>query len=321
MSSHATPYDDDDDYRPRHRSPSRRRSRDYSPDYHSGGSRMTGAIPAPVIAPPYDGPTPFYPPPAPRNNPNNSLQVPYSPARPRSQPPLSRDRDRSRDGSRDRRDRSRDRRADRDRRDRDKDKDRDAADSEDDDRDRPTSPLGKAKSVMQNTFSDSTSGLGVGVMGAIIGGLAAREATEAASRKANAKGGGGRSRRGSDANQGAALLSTLVGAAVGGLGANALEKRIEKSRNKTKDEQGRWERKFGRDAAKDDGGRREKDGPPPRDRSRDRERERRERERAVDMEEGRAGGRVERRRGDYYDDDSEPDYVYDQRHRRRRSED
>ncbi|KAH8906754.1 hypothetical protein BR93DRAFT_968325 [Coniochaeta sp. PMI_546] len=315
MSSQGGPYydDGDDDYRPRHRSPSRR-SRDYSPDYHSGGSRMTGAIPGPTIVPvaPYDGPTPFYPPPP--RNPNNSLQVPYSPTRPRSQPPFSRDRDRdrSRDRSRDRRDRSRDRRDRRDR-DKDKDKDRDTDDSEAD-HDRLRSPLGKAKHIMQHTFSDSTSGLGVGVMGAIIGGLAAREATEAATRKA--KGGHSHSRRASDASQGAALLSTIVGAAVGGLGANALEKRIEKSRSKTKEEQGKWEKKFGKDG-KDDG-RRERDGG--RDRSRDRDRERRERERAIDMEEGRAGGRVERRRGDYYDDDSEPDYVYDQRPRRRRSE-
>ncbi|KAB5585766.1 hypothetical protein GE09DRAFT_1234428 [Coniochaeta sp. 2T2.1] len=305
MSSRA--YDDDDDYRPRHRSPTRR-SRDYSPDYHSGGSRMTGAIPAPppivpVVAP-YDGPTPFYPPP-PRNT-NNSLQVPYSPTRPRSQPPFSRDRDRSRD-------RSRDRRGDRDRRDRrDKDKDRDT----DSDDDRPKSPLGKAKHIMSHTFSDSNSGLGVGVMGAIIGGLAAREATEAAGRKG--KGGGGHSRRASNANDGAALLSTIVGAAVGGLGANALEKRIEKSRSKTKDEQGKWEKKWGKDG-KDGDARTGRDGSG-RDRSRDRERERRERERALDMEEGRVGVRGDRRRGDYHENDSEPDYVYDRRPRRRRSE-
>lgn len=312
MSSYGRSYDDDDDYRPRHRSPSRR-SRDYSPDYHSGGSRMTGAIPAPVVT--YDGPTPFYPP-QPRAS-NTSLQVPYSPTRPRSQPPLSRDRDlsRSRDASRDvRRDRSSDRR---DRRDKSRDRDRDRDDnSEGSDRDRPRSPLGKAKHMVHNTFSDSTSGLGVGVMGAIIGGLAAREATEAATRRAAAKGGSSRSRRTSDASQGAALLSTIVGAAVGGLGANALEKRIEKSRGKTKEEQGKWEKKFGKDGKED--GRREKDAGS--DRSRDRDRERRERERALDMEEGRAGGRVERRRGDYYDDESEPDYVYDQRPRRRRSE-
>lgn len=110
-------------------------------------------------------------------------------------------------------------------------------------------------------------------------------------------------------------MSTIVGAAVGGLGANALEKRIEKSRSKTKDEQGRWEKKWGREA-KDSGDRRERDVG---DRSRDRERERRERERAVDMEEGRAGGGGGSRR-DYYDDDSGPDYVYDRRPRRRRSE-
>ncbi|KAJ9157028.1 hypothetical protein NKR19_g3940 [Coniochaeta hoffmannii] len=278
---------DDDDYRPQHRSSSRR-SRDYSPDYHSGGSHMSGAIPPPHIVP-YDGVTPFYPPP--HNPGGNALQVPYSPARPRSQPPLYRDRDRSRSRSRDRRGR------------RDRDRGRDS-DSEDDRprRERPRSPLDQARHIVQNTFSDSTSGLGVGVMGAIIGGLAAREATEAATRKG---GKGGRSRRGSDNsnNQGAALLSTIVGAAVGGLGANALEKRIEDSKNKAKDEQGRWEKKWGKKGGGVGDGR---------ERSRERARERRERERALDMEEGRAGGW----RRDY-DYDSEPDYVHDRPMRRR----
>ncbi|KAK3293505.1 uncharacterized protein B0H64DRAFT_376407 [Chaetomium fimeti] len=41
------------------------------------------------------------------------------------------------------------------------------------------SPLHKAHSLLSNTFTPSTSGLGVGVLGAIVGGLAAREASEA----------------------------------------------------------------------------------------------------------------------------------------------
>lgn len=237
---------------------------------------MAGAIPAPpaVTAGPYDGPSPFYPPPS-RTNPNNSLQVPYSDARPRSQPPLYRDRDR---------------RGRRDRRDRDSDRD---YDSENDSDHRPRTPLGKAKQFMENNFSDSTAGVGVGVMGAIIGGLAAREATEAASRK-----GGRRGRRGSDPN---VLLSTIVGAAVGGLGANALEKRLEKGKNKSKYDQVRREEKWVREDG-DRGGR-----------------DRRERGSADDMEEGRAGGGGGRGK-DYYDDDSDPDYIYDRRPRRRSDE-
>ncbi|EAQ84035.1 predicted protein [Chaetomium globosum CBS 148.51] len=41
------------------------------------------------------------------------------------------------------------------------------------------SPLHKAHSLLSSTFTPSTSGLGVGVLGAIVGGLAAREASEA----------------------------------------------------------------------------------------------------------------------------------------------
>lgn len=285
MSSGATRYDDPSHRR--HPSPSRSR-RDYSPDYHSGGSRgpyITPAIPPPPIVPvgPYEGYTPFYASPDTRGNNNNSLQVPSSPARPRSTPPYARGRDRDRRDGGKSRERSRRREKD---------------DGRDDEHERPKSPIGKARHVLQHTFSDSNSGLGVGVLGAIIGGLAAREASEAAARHG---------RHGSEdkSHQGAALLSTVVGAAVGGFGANALEKRIEMSRNKAKDEQERWERKFGREEK--DGGRREREV--------EREKERRDR----DAEEGRAGGRGRRR--EYEDEDSEPDYVYDRRpSRRRRSE-
>ncbi|KAH6848274.1 hypothetical protein B0I37DRAFT_406041 [Chaetomium sp. MPI-CAGE-AT-0009] len=44
----------------------------------------------------------------------------------------------------------------------------------------PHSPLyNKAQALLASTFTPSTSGLGVGVLGAIVGGLAAREASEA----------------------------------------------------------------------------------------------------------------------------------------------
>lgn len=58
-----------------------------------------------------------------------------------------------------------------------------------------------------------------------------------------------RARRGSSAGKEEAdksrLVSTVVGAIVGGLGANALERRFESSRKSTRVEQAAWERKWG----------------------------------------------------------------------------
>ncbi|RKU47472.1 hypothetical protein DL546_009365 [Coniochaeta pulveracea] len=302
MSSYSARGDDDDDF-VHVRSPSHagRRGRDYSPDYHSGGY-MAGGNPS--VASPFEEHTPFYAP-ATRNlnpNPNNSLQVPSSASRPRSTPPYSRSQ------GRDRRDRDRDDDyREKPSRSRGRDKYRSRQNSDDEsDRSRPRSPLGKAKHIAKSTFSDSTSGLGVGVLGAIIGGMAAREASEAAARR------GPGSRHGSKDHQGAELLSTIVGAAVGGLGANALEKRLEKSRGKTKEDQEKWERKYGKDE-RDRDRRDGRSGGGEKERVRDRDRERGWERSERDAEEGR-GGRFD-------NDDSDPEYVYDRRPRRRKSED
>lgn len=96
-------------------------------------------------------------------------------------------------------------------------------------------PISKAHNVIKATFSNSASGLGVGVLGAIVGGIVAREASES-----SAQGNGHRHRhrrRSYQDQERTRILSTLLGAAVGGLGANAIEKRIEKSRGKTGDHQ------------------------------------------------------------------------------------
>ncbi|EOO04313.1 hypothetical protein UCRPA7_153 [Phaeoacremonium minimum UCRPA7] len=98
-----------------------------------------------------------------------------------------------------------------------------------DERDR--SPLAKARHVLKDTFSQSNSGLGVGVLGAIVGGIAAREASEATLRA--------RGKSHSGEHDKSTLVSTIIGAAVGGLGANALEKRLESA--KKKDEEKREE--------------------------------------------------------------------------------
>lgn len=97
--------------------------------------------------------------------------------------------------------------------------------------------LDKAKHALTSSFSHTSSGLGVGVLGAIVGGLAAREASEHV--------GGEHHHKGKKTNTHQQLISTIVGAAVGGLGANAIEKRLEVSRRKTGLLQEEWERKFG----------------------------------------------------------------------------
>lgn len=105
-------------------------------------------------------------------------------------------------------------------------------------------PVRKAHGLIKGAFSNSTSGLGVGVLGAIVGGLVAREASESATQ---GKGYGHRRRSYHDQER-KRLLSTVLGAAVGGLGANAIEKRIEKTRDKVVDEQEAWEKKWHRDS-------------------------------------------------------------------------
>lgn len=199
---------------------------------------------------------------------------------------------------------------------RDRDRDRDERRHRDDDEYDPEdphknshSPIGKVQHVLHHTFSQSTSGLGVGVLGAIVGGLSAREASLAASRRT------GHAKGGSESDK-AALLSTIVGAAVGGLGANALEKRIESSRKKGKDEQEAWERKWGKDGNRGDRDRGDRD----RDRDRDRDGRGsrdlvRVRDRDGDRDRGRRGGLAD----DYYFSDDD-DHVHDDRNGNRRSQ-
>ncbi|KAK5636521.1 hypothetical protein RRF57_012233 [Xylaria bambusicola] len=104
------------------------------------------------------------------------------------------------------------------------------------------SPLEAAKRFVDNTFTNSTTGLGVGVLGALVGGLAAREAVDLTSNRDKQQKG-----HNDDAehkrNQ---LIGTVVGAAVGALGANAVEKRIETRRARGEREQEKWERKWRR---------------------------------------------------------------------------
>lgn len=131
------------------------------------------------------------------------------------------------------------------------------------DRSPPTDPVRKAQNAIKDAFTNSTSGVSVGVLGAIIGGLVAREASGAATTNSSSSktkpdhGEGGRRRSGNHHHhhhhqkrypaeqERTRLISTLVGAAVGGFGANALEKRIEVAKERTAEKEEAWEQKWG----------------------------------------------------------------------------
>ncbi|KAJ0166286.1 hypothetical protein CTA2_7927 [Colletotrichum tanaceti] len=248
-------------------------SREHSPEYYSGGGGpiqtvypdargpvlmadgpyLSGAIPVDTLPPvhPYYGPeSPL----SPRDA--NALQIPPQPRyRPRSLPPqalaVGRPRPRS----------------------------------------RPRSPIGKARHAIDNTFTESSSGIGVGLLGAVVGGLAAREVSDATVRTRNHKemeNGTYRPRSPRETEK-ARVISTVVGALVGGLGANALERRFEVARRRDREQQEAWERKWGR----------ERDLPHY-DTGRDHE-----------MDHGR--GRPRDRRRDEWHDGYPRDYPYDGR--------
>ncbi|KAI0856343.1 hypothetical protein F4860DRAFT_493477 [Xylaria cubensis] len=113
-------------------------------------------------------------------------------------------------------------------------------DSDDSDDGRTRSPMEKAKRFVDNTFTDSTTGLGVGVLGALVGGLAAREAIDLTSNRQH------QHKDDIEQHKRNQLIGAVVGAAVGALGANAVEKRIELRRARDEIKQEKWERKWRR---------------------------------------------------------------------------
>lgn len=225
-------YGDDQDPRPRATAAP-------SPDYYySGGAPgpyASGAIPVPSNARlPYQPRSPLYP----YTTPNASVPSLHPDARqasphrrrPRSLPPPAQRRSRRSAG------------------------DHSPAGPEDG----PRSPISDARNLINNTFSNSNSGLGIGVLGALAGGLLAHEASGASGTKSRARSHG---RRGADHKS--PLLPTIVGAAVAGLAANAFEKRMEVAKVRNAEKQEAWERKWGpgfradaRDAPEEDRGRR-----------------------------------------------------------------
>ena len=257
-----------------------RRDRDLSPAYHSGGGARRS--PSPSGAP------------YPRSS--GGLLVPPSAGgaqRPRSVPPpntavVSRPRSR-RDSFSDYSDSEEDRYRSRSsvgHRNRSRNRRRDSDD-------RPHSPLDKVKHIADKNFTNTPTGIGASLLGAVVGGLVAREASAAAQRHKHTN------KPPSPTENRTRLASTIVGALAGGLGANAIANRVEDGRHKDKETQRAWEQKWGRDGEYSDeernnGGRgreRGRLGPPP-----------------------EKGGRS-RSRGGYSDDDD--DYVYNDRRRSR----
>ncbi|KAM0328458.1 hypothetical protein ACHAQA_004865 [Verticillium albo-atrum] len=93
--------------------------------------------------------------------------------------------------------------------------------------DKSRGPIGRARHAVDSTFTQTSSGLGVGLLGAVVGGLAASAHSGRSSEPDRSR-----------------LVSTVVGALVGGLGANAIEKRFENARERHRREQEAWERKW-----------------------------------------------------------------------------
>ncbi|KAH8769788.1 hypothetical protein F5883DRAFT_551975 [Diaporthe sp. PMI_573] len=137
--------------------------------------------------------------------------------------------------------------------------------------DGPRSPIQDARHLIHNTFSNSNSGLGLGVLGALAGGLIAHEASGGNGARSRARSHG---RRGPDHKS--PLIPTIVGAAVAGLAANAFEKRMEVAKVRNAEKQEAWERRWRPDSRAD-----MRDGP--------------------DEDRGRRRGR-RRSSGIYYDD-------------------
>ncbi|KAJ6440835.1 AAA family ATPase [Purpureocillium lavendulum] len=214
-----------------------RRDRDYSPEYHSGGG---GGRPFDQDNQP--------PPPPPQQQPQQrrglnedyyresaaTLGVPApSNNRPRSVPPSSAVIRRPRSPSRSSRSSSRSYRGR-------------GFDDDDHSRSRGGSrgpdPVSRARGIVHDNFSHSAAGIGAGILGAVVGGIVANKASEAAFKHRHKA--GGRARRHSD-EAAPRMVSTILGAVAGGLGANAIANRVEDSRDKGRHRQIAWEGRYG----------------------------------------------------------------------------
>lgn len=284
---------------------SSRRRRDFSPDNYSGGAPAPnpnnpgaqGQGPPPPGAPPYASTSRLdeqYGAGPPRDR--MTLEPPPSQARTRSVPPpnttmVRRSRSRSRPAS-----------VTSSQEDYDDDRRRGSR-SRGRDRSRSQSPLSRARGAVEDNFSNSATGIGAGLLGAVVGGLVAREASDAATRHKH------KTRGYEDENENRTrLVSTILGAVAGGLGANAIANRVEDSRDRDRRRQIDWERE--------------------RSYVREEEMPRYDRRRSGDRDrDSRSRDRYDRGRALPANDDEEYDFVYDdpryddRQPQRRRSED
>lgn len=99
----------------------------------------------------------------------------------------------------------------------------------------------RARGAIKDTFTDSRSGLGFGILGALVGGIVAHEVSHAPVPPLDGKSAESGSEPGRDVEK-ASRLTTLAGAIVGGLGANALEKKFEESRRRERMGRDDWVR-------------------------------------------------------------------------------
>uniref|UniRef100_A0A8H7K3V8 Uncharacterized protein n=1 Tax=Bionectria ochroleuca TaxID=29856 RepID=A0A8H7K3V8_BIOOC len=83
-------------------------------------------------------------------------------------------------------------------------------------RDRSESPMTRAKSAIDDSFTRSTTGIGASILGAVAGGLAARQAGEVLARRSREKEGGHRRRSDAEKDDRIRLASTIIGAAMAG---------------------------------------------------------------------------------------------------------
>ncbi|EQL03661.1 hypothetical protein OCS_00617 [Ophiocordyceps sinensis CO18] len=91
---------------------------------------------------------------------------------------------------------------------------------------RTPDPPERARGIVQDSFSQTSTGIGYGLLGAVVGGFVANRASEAALKQ--------RRRTSSHGGQSAdeARLFTVLGAVAGGLGANAVARKVEDDRER-----------------------------------------------------------------------------------------
>ncbi|KAM3500509.1 hypothetical protein MY10362_006337 [Beauveria mimosiformis] len=94
------------------------------------------------------------------------------------------------------------------------------------------SPMSRARNTMEDNFSNSSAGIGAGILGAVVGGLVANKATDAAY---NRGGKSGHHHHHNDDHAVPKAVSTILGAVAGGLGANAFAHHVEGEREKRRE--------------------------------------------------------------------------------------